>query len=323
MELDLLSRNFDHCKDQWKNMTTVVIADYLTSKTPYQMIPTFQEAPLGKRLAIFLPVATLISVIALFLSIKIAYPGGSVPQLDGYCCGYCENGTECAQAATNDQYQTKDEACAHKHEKFEGRVIKVPIAPVDTWTNIAYLVIALLPFALRVRASATSITFAVIAFTLGIGSGLFHAGGTAWGRIADMFGIFLVFGFLVANAILIWQKKKSLIILLLLTAVFFGLQYWLREIHGDTLALGTIAIIILIPLFLSSRTKSMKIKIFGSILIFILADVFRSLDGWWCCETLRENSILQFHGLWHVTSAIGIGYVYWVEQCITEAKTTH
>lgn len=130
----------------------------------------------GKRLAIFLAAATLISVVALFLAIKITYASGSVPELDGYCCGYCENGTECAQAATNDQYLTKEEACEHKHEKFQGRAIKVPIEPVDTWTNIAYLIIALLPFAQRVRISATSLTFTIITLALGFGSGLFHAG---------------------------------------------------------------------------------------------------------------------------------------------------
>lgn len=286
------------------------------------MIHELLKLPLGKRLAIFFTIATLVSCVALFLAMKIAYPGGSIPQLDGYCCGYCENGTECAQAATNDQYQTKEEACGHKHEKFEGRAIKVPIEPIDTWTNIAYLIIALLPFAQRVRVTSTSITFSVIALVLGFGSGLFHAGGTDWGRIADMLGIFLVFGFLAANAILIWQKKKSLLLLLVMTATFFGLQFWLRQIHGDTLALGTIALIILVPLFLSSHIKQTRILIFLSILIFVVADVFRSLDSWWCCGTLREHSIIQFHGLWHVVSAIGIGYVFWLEQHISEEEIT-
>lgn len=286
------------------------------------MIPHLQQFPLGKRLAIFLTTSIFISVIALFLAMKITYPGGSVPQLDGYCCGYCENGTECIQAATNDQYKTKEAACANKHEKLEGRAIKVPIEPVDTWTNIAYLIIALLPYAQRVQVSYTSITFSIITLTLGLGSGLFHAGGTAWGRIADMSGIFLVFGFLAANALLIWQRTKSIVLLMLMTLALFGLQFWLRHIHGDTLALGIIALIILIPLILSSDTKWMKIKIFISILIFVVADVFRSLDSWWCCGTLREDSIIQFHGIWHVVSAIGIGYVFWLEQSISEDEIT-
>ncbi len=282
------------------------------------MIPTLLKIPFRKRMAIFLVTSTFISVITLFLAMKIAYPGGSIPQLDGYCCGYCENGTNCAQAATNGEYKTKEEACAHKHEAFEGRTLKVPIEPVDTWTNLAYLIIALLPFAQRVPINYPSISFSIITLLLGLGSGLFHAGGTSWGRIADMSGIFLVFGFLAANALLIWQKKRSLFLLILLTIAFFGLQFWLRHIHGDTLALGVIALIILIPLFLSSDTNSMKVKIFASILIFILADVFRSLDSLWCCGTLREHSMIQFHGIWHVISAIGIGYVFWLEQNIAE-----
>lgn len=285
------------------------------------MIRSLLKLDFGKRIIIFSIVATIVGFVALYAAIQVGYPNGSTPRLKGYCCGYCEHGTECVEAAIGEEGVDKAEICKdkNKYENRKGNAISVPIAPVDTWTNVAYLVIALLPFAQRVRTSSITTLFSVFTLALGFGSGLFHAGGSATGQLADMFGIFLVFGFLGAHAIQILVKKKNDLLIILLTVAFTILQFYLREIKGDMVALITIGIIIVVPLFIRSDTKRLKLRILISAIIFAIAETFRQLNDRFC-EIFGENSLIQAHGIWHVISALGIGYVFWVEQEIMEEK---
>lgn len=170
----------------------------------------FLDLEFHKRIGLFLVISTIVGFLSLWLSLKIVYPDGSVPQLKGYCCEYCENGTACVQAAVGDPSASKSEVCSHmsSYEDKKGVAISVPIAPSDTWSNVAYLVIALLPLAQRIRTNITAILFTVVALILGFGSGLFHAAGTPNGELADVFGMFIVFGFLAANSVLVLLDKK-------------------------------------------------------------------------------------------------------------------
>lgn len=283
------------------------------------MLHSFLRLDLNKRLGLFLLVSTFLGFILLWSSIKIVYPNGSVPQLKGYCCEYCENSTACVKAAIGNLPDTKQEACTHisSYDPAKGIAIPVPIAPWDTWSNIAYIVIALLPFAQRVRTNAASILFTTVTLVLGFGSGLFHAAGTANGEIADVFGMFIVFGFLAAGSILLLMNKKSIPLLILLTAGLTWLEFYLRSVSGDVLALGLIAIVILIPLTISSKEHPHRIRVLWSLLIFIVAIIFRQLDSYFC-GVFGECSIIQGHAIWHTLSAFGIGYVFWLQQEITE-----
>ncbi len=285
------------------------------------MMHTFLKLEFKKRILIFLAVATSLAFLSLYAAIQVGYPNGSTPRLQGYCCGYCENGTECVEAAIGEEGISKEEVCSDRraYENKKGNAIAVPIAPVDTWTNLVYLVIALLPFAQRIRTSSITTLFSVFTLALGFGSGLFHAGGSATGQLADMLGIFLVFGLLGAHAIQMLFRKQNDLLVILLTVALIIMQFYLREVKGDMVALVTIGIIILTPLFIRSDTRQLKFKILISMVIFAVAEAFRQLDGRFG-EIFGENSIIQAHGIWHVISAIGIGYVFWVEQEIMGEK---
>ena len=274
-------------------------------------------------MAIFVVVATALGSIALYASIKVSYPNGSTPRLRGYCCGYCENSTECIRAtigADEDETIDKEYICNNRKE-FENRpgraLRRVPITPVNAWTNVAYMVMAFLPFAQRVRTSSVTTLYSVFVLALGFGSGLFHAGGSATGHIADMVGVFLVFAFLAAHAIQILVRRKNDLLLVGLTVVFTIMQFYIRLYQGSMWALIVIGIIIVIPLFVRSENWNVRSKIFITMLIFAAAQVFRLLDGTFC-KFLGEHTMLQAHGLWHLVSAIGIGYAFWLEQEIME-----
>ncbi|RNC79546.1 MAG: hypothetical protein ED557_13550 [Balneola sp.] len=95
------------------------------------------------------------------------------------------------------------------------------------------------------------------------------------------------------------------------------MQFFLRSVSGDVLALGTIAAIILIPLIISSRGKPHHGRVLWCLVIFIIAIVFRQLDSTFC-GIFGEHCIIQGHAIWHTISAFGIGYVFWVQQELTE-----
>jgi hypothetical protein len=288
------------------------------------MIKTLLKLELNKRLGVFLIVSAILGYASLSLAIKATYPSGAIPQLKGYCCEYCENSTECVQAAIGEELQvSKEEVCDNisSYDNAKGKAIEVPIEPFDTWTNIAYIMIALLPFIQRIRTNPTAILFTIVGLTLGFGSGLFHAAGTANGELADVFGMFIVFGFLAANSLLLYFDKKNILFLVLLTAVLTWLEFYLRSVSGDVAALGTIGVLILLPLFLSSKTSTLKHRVIISLLIFVVALIFRTLDSYFC-SIFGEHSIIQGHAIWHVFSAFGIGYIFWLQQEIMEETMT-
>lgn len=249
-------------------------------------------------------------------------------------CLTCNDNPASLAPKQNDSIYLSDKGlcltCANKskYANQQGYKIAVPIAPMDTWTNIAYIVIALLPFAQRVRTGTVTTLFSVFTLALGFGSGLFHAGGSFTGQLADMFGIFLVFGLLGAYSMQILLKQKNDLLVVVLTVLFIIMQFMLRQFApgGDMTALLTIGAIIVVPLLIRGEGKQAKLKVLMCAVLFAIAETFRLLDPILCNEVSREafffgmNSPIQAHGLWHVISAIGIGYTFWVEQDIMHEK---
>ncbi|MDW3192910.1 MAG: ceramidase domain-containing protein [Cytophagales bacterium] len=278
--------------------------------------------------------ATTFAFLVLRAAIFIGYPNGSTPKLQGYCCAYCEHKEACVKAAVNSTPGAvlPDSVCnicgdqRRKYENYRGHSVSVPIAPFDTWTNVAYIVIGLLPFAQRIRTSTFSTLFSVFTIALGFGSGLFHAGGSVTGQLADMVGIFLVFGLIGAHAIQILLRQKNDLLLIVLLVVLVIIQFYLRHFSGNVTALLTIGLIIVVPLLIRTDDKSLRLKILFSAIIFAIAETFRQLDPYLCNKVAEnalffgEQSKIQAHGLWHVVSAIGIGYVFWMAQEIMAAK---
>ena len=283
------------------------------------MLQSLVSLDLSKRLPIFIAVATLAGFLALWGSLKIVFPEGAVPQLKGYCCEYCENGTACTQAAIGDPSAVKSTVCKDidAYKDATGTKLDVPIEPWDTWSNVAYIVIALIPLAHKQGFKGFAPVFTIVALILGFGSGLFHASGTAWGELADVFGMFIVFGFLAAVSILILLDKLNLLTLIILTASLTWLEFFLRSVSGDVAALGVIAVLSLVPLIISSKGQPHRIRILWGFLIFIVAIAFRQLDGTFC-GIFGEHSIIQGHAIWHVISAFGIGYIFWLQHEIAE-----
>lgn len=183
--------------------------------------------------------------------------------------------------------------------------------PANTWSNIGYLIAALL--ILRSRHKSIEKTFFFwTTFALFLGSTFFHMSGTNIGKLLDV-GAMLVLSMgictLALQRYLHWDKRKTL--------TFYGI--------GLTLSLIFLAIfdIANIPFSLQvivgavlefQMIREKRGKLSGNILslailveffagIFLLLDLTRS----WCDS---ENHLINGHAVWHLLSAAAIYTLY-------------
>ena len=306
------------------------------------MLQSFIKLPLSLRLPIFIVITTLFGFITLWTTLQILYPQGAVPELKGYCCEYCGNSTDCFEAGSGLPGDKMSEICPQIQSrkliatvandtttiisaadssvvsKAPAKKLLLPIEPWDTWSNIAFIVVGLLPLAHVRGFKGFAPLFTLVCFVLGYGSGLFHGTGQFWGELGDVLGMFVVFGFLAAFSITIWLDKLNYPLVILLSVALTGLQFWLRSASGDVAALGTIALLALIPLFLASKSKLFKKQIWIGLGIFVLAVIVRYLDHW-LCGIFGQHSLIQGHAAWHLIAAYGIGYIFWLQHEIAGA----
>ena len=276
-----------------------------------------------KKLVPFILAASLVGFVFIYSAVTLIVGNEklALPELKGYCCEYCENGTECVRAAVDDPNANKGEVCANPSAHgsttpAKDLTISVPVQPMNTWSNVAYFVVGMLPFVLRIRESNGAAIFMALSIQLAFGSALFHAYGIQLTQMMDVFGMYLVFGFLAASSVIMAFLKRNWTMLLGfgVTAAFVALQLYIRYLGSGNLALGVVGLIILIPMFLTPKAKEQRNHIFAAIGIFVIAFAFRILDSHGMCGTFGEHSIIQGHAIWHVVSAFGIGYVFWLQQ---------
>jgi hypothetical protein len=196
----------------------------------------------------------------------------------------------------------------------EQRVCSIFNEPSNSWSNAAYLMVALLVFklALDLRKSGKSIRsalfFSIVIWVMGAFSFVFHATNNFLTQIFDFVGMYLfVFLILVMNLVRLGWIKKLLVVwhaafVVSATALLFfmrnhGLPYQLIIVGGALLIIAT-----------EIRAKLGKQETMGR--DFYLAIAF-FLAGAGCSvldvtRTLCDpSSILQGHAVWHILSALG------------------
>lgn len=181
--------------------------------------------------------------------------------------------------------------------------------PANTWSNIGFLIAAILIF--RSPASRPRKYFLISSLVLFIGSTLFHASGTYFGKFLDVSGMFFVSG-TVLNLSL--QRKFKLtdlqsdflyLIILTISISFLAIMRFGNVLFASQL---------LISLYLEwkmarseNKLNMEKIKLAAFVLLgafsIWLLDVFKIL-----CHP--GNHILTGHGVWHLLCASSIYLMY-------------
>lgn len=173
--------------------------------------------------------------------------------------------------------------------------------PINLFTNIAFLVMALL-LSKRVSTANKYINGLIwLIFIIGIGSMLFHSFATPWARALDVAPI-LMFQMLFVWTYIRQITKRSVyfagsLVVLLLTSSLAARNYP-QLLNGSLPYLPALIMVFSLSFYHYFTHQSKPLQLFAVGGLFILALLFRSIDASICNEFT-----IGTHFIWHLVSA--------------------
>ena len=199
----------------------------------------------------------------------------------------------------------------------ENQLCGMVAEPANTWSNIGYLLVAILIFKnTQVLSPRVKNFFAASTLCLFFGSTAMHATGTYWGKIADVSSMFFLSNvILTLSAERFFKLKESTANLLFLLLFSFSVWYLFFSGFGGWLFM----LQLIVAAGLEYRLKKLDVKnILQAVGFLAVAFAFWLLDVkkilcW------PENHILTGHSLWHLLAAatIWIYFLAYREQKVT------
>ena len=198
------------------------------------------------------------------------------------------------------------------------------LQPANTWSNLGFVVAGLAVAAYaadRARLGLTmgahpglALTYAVVVVLLGPGSMAMHATQTRLGGDLDLLSMFLVSGFALAYAVMrLARRGPGLFAVLFPVLVVIGMvvlltggQVPLVRHSGNAAFAVMLLLAIVVEVVLWRRRDVRQDAAFG---VAAVATLLVAYTVWqfgrrghpWC----DPDSLLQWHGLWHVLCAVG------------------
>ncbi|MCA2981005.1 MAG: ceramidase domain-containing protein [Myxococcaceae bacterium] len=187
--------------------------------------------------------------------------------------------------------------------------------PANTWSNLAFLVTAVVLFAVtRKETSRTERFWPVAAFWVGATSFAYHASVTFVLQVFDFFGMYFFFSLvLLLNLVRLGKLSKERLFPTL-WACIVGLTALTVVVAKASLPVqGIIAVMLLAGIVTeawATVTQKTQVRWFLGALAFIgVAGAFSAADvsRRWCDPA---DHLVQGHAIWHVLNAVGIGLAY-------------
>lgn len=189
--------------------------------------------------------------------------------------------------------------------------------PSNTWSNLAYIAIAIIIFISTRKTRSMSLRWVPFAFLLmGVGSFFYHASNFYISQIFDFVGMyFLVHWFIAINlmrAKLMGPRRATIFYInfIIVNILALHIMYLLNLKFQVLIAIAGLLVVATewAARKKNSIPKEQKWLVIGVILI-VSGEVFSLLDlsRTWCDPT---NHIVQGHAIWHVLSAIGLFFAY-------------
>jgi hypothetical protein len=183
--------------------------------------------------------------------------------------------------------------------------------PANTWTNIGYLIVAIMILKQKeVTNRRVKNLFFTASFCLFIGSSLFHMTSTFWGRLVDVSTMFILSMTILTLSVERYsemsEKKANLFFVLGLT---LSLTFLFVMKFGHVLFFGQLVAVTILEFRLGKTTKSLDMKgVKLAIIFLIVAFTFWILD---VAKVLCHpgNHILTGHGVWHLLAGASF-YVF-------------
>jgi hypothetical protein len=199
----------------------------------------------------------------------------------------------------------------------EETLCSVIAEPANTWSNLAYLLVAGgLWWFTRKDESRTLRFWAPVAFWVGITSLVYHASVAFVTQVFDFWGMYFFFGLILLLNLLRMGKLKADALFKTLYAAIFGLTAFTVVVAKLQLPVqGIVMVMIVLTLItevLATRASAGKVdhRFFGVSLAFIaVAAGFSASDA----SGLRcdpHDHVFQGHAIWHVLGSISIAFAH-------------
>jgi len=195
--------------------------------------------------------------------------------------------------------------------------------PIDTWSNLAFVLVGLLiledvlrPSSIRsnllARRRVYVIVYAVAVILIGLGSWFYHASLTFVGQWFDVMGMYLLGTFMVLYNVArlrpLGSRNFAVSYVLFNLALGFSLIVVpeLRRYLFGLLLVVTIALEVVIHR--QRETQIRTIYFIAALLSYGLAQIIWTLDlNHIVCD---PDGVLQGHAVWHVLTALSAGLLY-------------
>lgn len=189
--------------------------------------------------------------------------------------------------------------------------------PSNTWSNLAYIIIAVLIFLSARKSRSQSIKWIPYAFLImGVGSFFYHAANFYIAQIFDFVGMyFLVHWFIALNlmrAKLATPKKATIFYInfMILNVLALHIMYLVNIKFQVLIAIA--GVLVVATEWAARKKGSLPRKNYWlviGVLVIVVGEVFSLLDlsRTWCDPT---NHFVQGHSIWHILSAIGLFFAY-------------
>lgn len=190
--------------------------------------------------------------------------------------------------------------------------------PANTWSNVAYLLVAAwISWTARTAKSAPMRVFGPMAFLMGGFSFIYHASNNYLTQVFDFIGMFLyVYLLLVVNMRRLgwlgqgrmWQVYSALVV----GSTLMTHAMYLAEVHYQMIIAFGAGAIVLTETLLYRRgdAKRYTYRWFALSLAFIaIAQAFSLLDisRTWCEP---DNVFLHGHAIWHVIGSVSVLFAF-------------
>ncbi|PZR18429.1 MAG: hypothetical protein DI536_00675 [Archangium gephyra] len=185
--------------------------------------------------------------------------------------------------------------------------------PANTWSNLAYLVVAAFLFFYTRKDSSRTLRFwAPVAFWVGITSGIYHASVTFVMQVLDFWGMYFFFGLvLLLNLLRLGVVKADTFFRTLYISIFSLTAFTVLVARLHLPIQGIVVIMIaatLLTEMLASRRSATPVNhkwLAGCLLFIGVAIGFSGSDA----SGLRcdpHDHVFQGHAIWHVLGSIAI-----------------
>lgn len=199
----------------------------------------------------------------------------------------------------------------------EETLCSVVAEPANTWSNVAYLLVAVGLYLVTRRDSDRILRFwAPVAFWVGITSLIYHASVTFVTQVFDFWGMYFFFALvLLLNFVRMGKVAASSFFRTLYITIFSLTAFTVVVAKLNLPIQGIAGIMILLTLItevLASRVSKEKIsyRAFAGCLLFIgSAAAFSASDASGArCDP--HDHIFQGHAIWHVLGSIAIAFAH-------------